>query len=237
MGSCIRKIAALPVLLLCLLATARADNVAPVATPAAAQPPVTELNTALVAQLNPILPSGMRLDSVTLGCDPPPNATLAEVAPGMTQLNSRSLMVVLAHDGLTLSCTATIAAERQVLVAGRDIAMGEAVAAGDFQPQWVEAFSAAPNALDKFPRTDTIAASPIRAGQPLYAYQLTRPVAIRPGDLVVVMIRNGPVILRAQLQSNSSASVGDNATVINPDTGAPVGVTVTGVKTAELVMP
>ncbi|HLW72262.1 MAG TPA: flagellar basal body P-ring formation chaperone FlgA [Candidatus Binataceae bacterium] len=256
MASSAFKFAVAAALAISLIAPAEADadTVTPVAAVLAAQPaassahpgasapttaapPLPDLNAALVARVTPLMPPGVTLQAVTLGCDPPAGATLADVAPGMTQLQSRSLTVVLTHDGATTACTAIVAAQRQVLVAARDIAAGEAVATSDFQAQAVEAFSAAPNALEQLPRTSMVAANPIRAGQPLYAYQLIRPLAIHPGDLVIVTISNGPVTVRAQLQSNSAASVGDTATVINPESGAPVGVTVTGVKTAELVMP
>jgi len=38
------------------------------------------------------------------------------------------------------------------------------------------------------------------------------------------------------LEANSSAAVGDSATLINPETRTPVIVTVTGAKSAEVVM-
>ena len=164
-------------------------------------------------------------------------ATIQDVAPGLTQLNSRGLVIVLRDGDHTIACSATIAAQRQVLVAARDLAAGEPVVADDVQPQWVDAFTGAPNALDELPRTGLVTAGTIRVGQPLYAWQLIHPIAIRPGDLVTVMIINGPVTVRTQLEANSTAAVGETATVINPDSGTPVGVTVTGPKTAELVMP
>jgi flagella basal body P-ring formation protein FlgA len=196
-----------------------------------------ELTAAIAGRIAPILPDGARLDGVTLGCNPPANATLQDVAPGVTRLTSRGVVIELREGNHTIACSATVAAERQVLVAAHDFDGGASVTATDVQPQWVDAFTGAPNALDQPPGPGLVTAGPIRAGQPLYAWQLIRPIAIHPGDRVTVVIRNGPVTLRALLEANSSAAVGESATVINPDTDTPVAVTVTGPKTAELVMP
>lgn len=221
--------------------TVHADQSGPVVAgapiQAAATPQADSLNAALAARVAPLLPSGARLDGVTLGCAPPASATIQDVAPGLTQLNSRGLVVLLRSGDHTLACSATIAAQRQVLVAAHDLETGAPIAATDVQPDWVDAFTGAPNALDQLPSAGLVAAGAIRSGQPLYAWQFVRPLAIHPGDLVTVMVVNGPVRLRTLLEANSSAGVGDSATVINPDTGAPVAVTVTGPKTAELVMP
>jgi len=40
----------------------------------------------------------------------------------------------------------------------------------------------------------------IRSGQPLYQNSLKRPIAVHPGELVTVLVTNGPVSVRAQLQ-------------------------------------
>jgi flagella basal body P-ring formation protein FlgA len=53
---------------------------------------------------------------------------------------------------------------------------------------------------------------------------------------VTVVVKNGAVTVRTQLRAQSQASVGDTATMVNPLTGTPVAVTVTGLRTAELVM-
>jgi len=219
------------------------QGIAPAASTAdpAAPPPAQSAGSGIAAevaaQITPLLPSGARLDGVTLGCTPPAGATVAEVAPGMTRLASRGLVVMLRSDGgREIACPATCAAQRQILAAARDIGAGEPVTLSDLQPQWVDAFSGAPNALAQLPQTGLVAASTIRAGQPLYPWELTRPIAFRPGDLVMVSINNGPVTLHAMLEANSSAAVGDSATLINPETRTPVIVTVTGAKSAEVVM-
>ena len=195
------------------------------------------LAAAIADRLTPLLPAGERLGGVDLECDPPAGATLNEVAPGVAQLQARSFLVVLEHDHRTLACGATVRAERQVLIAVRDIAAGEAVTDADFRPQWIDAFGTAANGMVTLPSsTGLVATSAIHAGQAPSAWQLARPPLIRPGDLVTVTVTNGPVSLRAQLRSNATAALGDTALLINPESGLPVAVTVTGLRTAALEM-
>ena len=93
------------------------------------------------------------------------------------------------------------------------------------------------SALSDFPdHGPYVSATALRPGQPLFANVLLRPIAVRSGDLVMVQVKNGPVTLHAQLQAQSQASIGDNLTVVNPAGGAPVVVTVTGPRHAELVI-
>jgi len=217
--------------LACLLPTvAHADS----APPTIAQTKATL--TALIAdRLAPLVPTGERVDEVVLECDPPAIATLGEVAPGVTQLQSRGFLVVLNYANRTLTCGATVRAERQVLVAVRDLMPGDPVTASDFRAQWVDAFGGVANNLTEFPQgAGLVAASAIRAGQSLGPWQLKRPEQVHPGDLVAVTVADGPVTVRAQLRATSAAALGETVTVINPDSGLPVTATVTGPKTAQL---
>jgi flagella basal body P-ring formation protein FlgA len=198
----------------------------------------SDLSAEVAARVDALLPPGSRLDGVTLGCTPPPGATLRDVAPGVSRLASRGFVVMLAVTDHAVACSTTVSAQRQVLVATRDLPSGAPLAPEDFAPQWTDAFAGAAGALTELPAVgDLVAAAAIRSGQPLFAYQMTRPLAIHPGDRVTVMVHNGPVTVRAQLESNSSAAIGDSATVINPESGTPVGVTVTGIRAAELTLP
>ncbi|MBV8055630.1 MAG: flagellar basal body P-ring formation protein FlgA [Deltaproteobacteria bacterium] len=137
----------------------------------------------------------------------------------------------------TLACSATLDAQRKILVAAHEIAQGQALSPADFESRWTDAFGGSMDMLSSLPAHGPfLAANAIHAGDPLLAIQLTRPLAIHSGDLVMVVVKNGPVTVRAQLEARSAAAVGDSASVINPETGLPVTVTVTGEKTAELVM-
>jgi flagella basal body P-ring formation protein FlgA len=195
------------------------------------------LESQIQAQLPAMVPEEMRVDRVTLGCKPAAHAILRTIAPGFARLNSRSFMVELQDEKRSVYCPATIDASRQVLVAIRDIQPSETITAADFQPQWIDAFSGAISALPGFPNQGPWAsATVIRAGQPLYQSAITRPIAVHPGEMVTVMVKNGPVRLRALLQAQSQGAVGDSVTLVNPASGTPVMVVVTGPHSAELVL-
>ncbi len=196
-----------------------------------------DLESQIRAQLPAMVPEGMRVDRVTLGCKPTAHAILRTIAPGFARLNSRSFMVELQDENRSVYCSATMDASRQVLVAIRDIEPNETIAAADFQPQWIDEFSGAISGLAVFPNQGPYAsATVIRAGQPLYQSAITRPIAVHPGEMVTVMVKNGPVRVRAQLQAQSQGAVGDSVTLVNPASGTPVMVTVTGPHSAELVL-
>ena len=138
-------------------------------------------------------------------------------------------MVELQKDDRPTYCSATMDASRQVLTASRDIQPNEPVTDADFQTEWVDAFGASTGALLTFPdRGPYVSATTVRTGQPLYQSTLVRPIAVHAGEMVMVLVKNGAVQLRAQLQAQSQAAIGDTVTVINPVSGIPVMVTVTG---------
>ncbi len=196
-----------------------------------------ELTKEIKVQLVRIVPVDMRIEDVTLGCKPPVGATLKAVAPGITSLTSRSFMVELQWGDRTMFCSAAMEASRQLMTAAHDLEADAPVSEADFASSWVDAFTTSPGALASFPAQGPyVSATSIRAGQPLYQNSLKRPIAVHPGDLVTVVVKNGAITVRAQLQAQTPAAVGDNATMINPGSGMPVAVTVTGPKTAELVM-
>jgi flagella basal body P-ring formation protein FlgA len=232
--------------LMIIWSAAHADSSSPAASPqptASAKPEAgqaaesDELIKEIQVGLARIVPVDMRIDSVTLGCKPPTGVTLKTVAPGITSLTSRSFMVELQSGDRSMFCSAALNASRQLMTATRDLDPDAPVTVADFASNWVDAFSTAPGALANFPNQGPyVSATSIRAGQPLYSNSLKRPIAVHPGDLVTVLVKNGPITVRAQLQAQTQAAVGDDATMINPGSGMPVAVTVTGPKTAELVM-
>jgi flagella basal body P-ring formation protein FlgA len=196
-----------------------------------------DLAAQVQSQLTAMIPMGMRVDRVQLGCKPPNGSTLKAVAPGLAQLSSRSFMVELQNGDHSIYCSATMDASRQVLTAIRGIQPDEPVTSADFQPQWVDAFTGSTEALVDFPDHGPYAtATAIRAGQPLYQSALLRPIAVHQGEMVMVVVKNGPIRVRAQLQAQSQAAIGDSLSVVNPVSGVPVIVTVTGPRNAELVI-
>ncbi len=221
-------------------AASAASAAAPVSS-TAANPGVADVADAtaqIQAQVSSMVPDGMRVDHVTLGCKPGAHAILKTVAPGFPRVTSRAFMVELQQGDHTAYCSVTMDASRQVLTAIRDIQSGAAVSEADFRLEWLDAFGGATGALLTFPAGGPyVSAIAIRTGQALYQSSLTRPLAVRPGQLVAVLVRNGPVTLHAQLLAQSQASIGDSITVINPSTEAAVMVTLTGPQSAELVLP
>jgi len=196
-----------------------------------------DLVAQIAAQVAPLLPAGTRMKSVTLQFTPPAGATLLGVAPGLSQLRSRFFMVQLQVQDRTMAYSATVEAERQVIVAAHNVAAGEPLGDHDVETRWVEAFSSDPGALQELPTAaQYVAASTLRVGEPIYPSSLTREIAVHPGDMVSVVVKNGAITVRAQLQARSAAAVGETITMINPSSDTPVTVNVTGPKTAELVM-
>lgn len=183
------------------------------------------------------MPAGARIDGIDLGCAPSLGATVKSVAPGVRLLESRGFVVELGENGRTIMCSASVEAKRPVLTAVHDTAPNQPVSKADFVTAWVALFSGAPGALSDFPADGPyVAATSIRAGSPLYRTELARPLAIHPGDMVTVLIRNGPVIVRTQLEARQAASVGEMAPMVNPKSGAMVNATVTGIRSAEVVL-
>ena len=197
----------------------------------------TDLAAQVQTQLIKLAPSRIRIDRVVLGCKPSAGSVLKAVAPGIEQITSRSFMVELQLGDRSTYCSATMDASLQVLAANRDIQPNEPVTNADFQAQWVDAFGGATGALLEFPgQGPYVSASVIRSGQPLYQSALLRPIAVHSGEMMMVVVKNGPISVRAQLQAQSQAAIGDTVTAVNPASGIPVTVTVTGPRNAELVM-
>lgn len=210
-------------------------STAPASAPASVQP--ADFTAQVAARIAPLMANGMRLESVALGCNPPADATLKSVAPGLTRVESRGFVVEFQLKDRTLACSATLSASRQVLFAAHDIESNQPVTEQDFELRDIDAFAGPMAALSAFPQTGSyVSATRIRAGQPLYSNQVTRPAAVHPGDLVATLVKNGPVTVRAQLVSQSTASVGETAMMTNPASGTPVAVTIVGPKMAEMVM-
>lgn len=223
--------------LMTMAGAAAAHGAASPTASASSSAPTPDYTAQTMAAVAPMMPEGMRASGITLGCKPPADATLKAVAPGLTRIQSRGFVVEFTAGLRTIVCSASLDAQRQMLVAAHDIQPGDAVSDADFKTQWVDAFSSGTGSLGAFPQTGPYAATTlIRAGDPLYQNQIARPIAVHAGDLVMVLVKNGPVVVRTELQSQSTVAVGETATVVNPTSGIPLMVTITGPKTAELVM-
>ena len=124
-----------------------------------------------------------------------------------------------------------------MLTATRDIQPNEPVTSADFEPRWVDAFGGSTGALLAFPNQGPYASvTVIRAGQPLYQSALLRPIAVHPGDLVMVLVKNGPITSARAVTGAVASRDWRHRDGVNPTSGVPVMVTVTGPRIAELVM-
>ncbi len=213
-----------------------ADATAPASSSADA-PAAKAIEAEIAKRLAPLMAPDVRIDSVKIACAVAAGTTVKDVAPGISRLTSRTFMVELESKSRTRQCGASLEARRQVMVANRALAAGQQVTAGDFSRGWVDAFSGAPGAAGDFNFSGPLVTTTfIGAGQPLYPTELAKPVAVRPGDMVTVVVKNGAITVKTALESRSTASIGDSATMLNPETGASVEIRVTGVRTGELVM-
>ncbi len=199
--------------------------------------PAAALEAEIAKRLAPLMAPGVRIATVKIACPVAAGTTLKDVAAGVSRLTSRTFMVELENNHHSRLCGASLEAQKQVLVASRALAAEQPVSARDFTPGWVDAFTGAPGASSSFDFSGPLVTTTfIGAGQPLYATQLAKPTAVRPGDMVTVVVKNGAITVKTTLESRTTASIGDSATVLNPETGASVQIHVTGLRTGELVM-
>ena len=195
------------------------------------------LEAEIAKRVAPLMAPGVRVGNVKITCPVAAGTTLKDVAPGISRLNSRIFMVELENDHHARLCGVSLEAQKQVLVASHALAAAQPVAAEDFTPGWVDAFTGAPGASSSFDFSGPLVTTTfIGAGQPLYPTELAKPTAGRPGDMVTVVVKNGAITVKAALESRTTASIGDSATMLNPETGTAVQIHVTGVRTGELVM-
>jgi len=195
------------------------------------------LEAEIAKRAAPLMAPGVRIATVEIACPVAAGTTLKDVAPGISRLTSRTFMVELENNFHTRLCGASLDAQKQVLVANRALAAEQPVSAQDFTPGWVDAFAGAPGASSSFDFNGPLVTTTfIGAGQPLYPTQLAKPPAVRPGDMVTVVVKNGAIMVKTALESRTTASIGDSAIMLNPETGTSVQIHVTGVGTGELVM-
>lgn len=196
-----------------------------------------ELQAQIAQRLKSLLPPDTRLAGLRLECAPPRGAKLTEQGLGFTQLNMRSFMVPLQEGTRVGYCPVSVQMQRRVVLAARNIPANEPLSQEDFTKGWVDAFATAPGALQKLDlSTEMIAQVPLRAGEAIYPTQIARPMAVHAGDPVLVMVRNGAVMLRTTMQARGSGLVGDPLLVINPESGSALRATITGVDTAEVML-
>jgi flagella basal body P-ring formation protein FlgA len=194
-----------------------------------------EITAEIAQQLEPSLPEHTRVAAIHLNCQVDQGTKLVQMASPAGRFLTRVVTVQLESNGHRRYCAATLDAQRQVLVAVRDLQPGASVTAADFVPGWVDAFTITANAADSLVfDAPMVAVVPIKAGQPLYPSQVGKQLAVHPGDLVAVRVINGAVVVRTYLQARGPGAVGDNVNMVNPDSGTSLVVKVTGDRTGEI---
>ncbi len=190
---------------------------------ASANPLIAQIEAALA----PRVPDGMRLKSLTLGCQPPPDASIKEVARGLSRIRSSAFTVELTTPHGIVICSAQAEVERQALVAARDLSAGEEVGASEFRTDWVDAFSTPPDVLVSLDSVQTLMV-PLRRGEPVSASLLRKPIVVHQGEMVAVTVTNGGVSLRTHLKASGDGAIGDYVTMENPTSGRLVSARVVG---------
>jgi flagella basal body P-ring formation protein FlgA len=168
--------------------------------------------------LQGIVPSGLRLTSVRLECNPPDGATIKQVAPGIESLSSPGFTVELDSPQGTIYCSATAKVQAQVLVAAHGLSAGQTVSKADFRIGWADAFTGSPDALSTLDGR-AVMLVPLRAGSVVHSSDLCKAIAIHSGEIVAVTVRNGAVTVVTHLKAVNDAGEGESVTLENPTSG------------------
>ena len=72
---------------------------------------------------------------------------------------------------------------------------------------------------------------------PLYVEQTVPDTVVKPGQAAVLIVRDGPVALTADVVARTGGAIGDTVTVFNPNTQKAIAAVVTGKNRVELTLP
>ena len=119
-------------------------------------------------------------------------------------------------------------------VAARDIAPGSVLTADDVTMARVPYIGWHANGTAVLVGRRTYAA--FSAGQPIAIAQTRVNEIVKPGSSVVMVVRNGPVALMADMVARTGGGLGDEVNVYNPQTNTNLSGTVTAPGRVELVL-
>jgi flagella basal body P-ring formation protein FlgA len=126
----------------------------------------------------------------------------------------------------------------EVPTLARDVAAGEAIAATDLMTLELAAARRTANLIgDTNVLIGQVARRPLRAGTPLFAYDVQKAVVVKKGDIVTVTFAVAGLELSMQGQAQNDAGKGDTVTVKNATSRRAVEARVTGAGTAAVVTP
>ena len=120
----------------------------------------------------------------------------------------------------------------------RDLAMGEIIADADLTTIEMPAARTSAALLTSSAGVAGQAAKrPLRAGTPLFAYDLKKPVAVKKGELVTVVYALPGIELTTQGQAQSDAGKGDIVSILNSRSRRTIEARVTGPGTVAASTP
>lgn len=120
----------------------------------------------------------------------------------------------------------------------RDVAAGEAIAATDLTMMELPATRRSTSLIgDANVIAGQVARRPLRAGTPLYAYDVQKAVVVKKGDIVTVTFAVAGLELTMQGQAQNDAGKGDTVTIRNANSKRVVEARVTAAGAATVVTP
>jgi flagella basal body P-ring formation protein FlgA len=126
----------------------------------------------------------------------------------------------------------------EVPVLTRDVTPGETIAEGDLSVSEIAAAQAGAQLLTSHRSIAGQAARRhLRAGMPLFAHDVKKPVVIKKGELIIIVYAADGIELSAQGQAQADASHGDTLAVLNTRSRRAVEARVAGPGLAIVSLP
>jgi flagella basal body P-ring formation protein FlgA len=184
-------------------------------------------------------PSGDRLGlralrlPARLPARPDPERTRVEFRPG--EDFSGPTVIGLDLDGRRTWARVTFERRTDALVAARDLPAGTVLVEGDLALRSL-LLSGVSGSVCRAPEeaVGRILRSPLRAGEPVRADRLERPLVVRAGERVVIELDAGALRLRVPGQALAPGRVGDRIAVLNVQSGRRLQARVLGAKRVAL---
>jgi flagella basal body P-ring formation protein FlgA len=169
-----------------------------------------------------------------------PSGDVAIVPMGAPNVNATYVSIALAIDvdgkvARTLVAAYRVTSYITTAVAARDLAPGTVLAEGDLQLARV-AGNGRP-AVDPSVLLGRKLVGATSRGALVYTEQTSAVELVKAGQPVVLIIRDGPVVLSADVVARTSGALGDSVAVYNASTQRSLSGVVTGPNTVVLVLP
>ncbi len=168
------------------------------------------------------------------------SACVLEVAPQPERPGySPALVAVrLIVDGQTYRTAHTswkVQSWRQQPVLLRDVRAGEVIAADMIELRRVPIDAGlTASALDSTQVLGTAAARPLQAGKMLLSSDLVRPLVVKQGDLVILVVESGAIRVRTSATAEQAGAVGDRIRVIVQESGREISALVVSRETVRI---